>query len=323
MTLTPGARLGPYDVAALIGEGGMGKVYRAIDSRLGRAVALKVIAPDMAAAPERLERFRREAKALAALDHPNLVTVFSVEEHDGVHFLTMQLVEGQSLDRLIPDGGLTIDRIVQIGSAVADAIAAAHDKGIVHRDLKPANVMVANDGRVKVLDFGLAKETRTSLPVDATMTRTQDGVVVGTPAYMSPEQITGRAVDHRTDIFSLGVMIYEMACGCRPFGGASSAELTSAILRDPPAPVSERRADLPAALTRLIRRCLEKDPRDRIQTARDVVNELLGRSRVPCRTRHAEAPARRRSLYFPSRTSAGTRSRSTSATAWPKKSSTC
>lgn len=251
----------------------MGEVYRATDTKLGRDVALKVLPGEMAHDPDRLGRFRREAKVLAQLDHPNIVTIYSVEEFDGLHFLTMQLVDGQPLDRLIPQDGLPIEQIVEIGSALADALSAAHEKGIVHRDLKPANVMVSHQGRVKVLDFGLAKDIRGSNLGDATMTsasHTQAGVVMGTPAYMSPEQTTGRPVDHRTDIFSLGVMLHEMATGRRPFDGTSSAELISAILRDTPPSVTDLRSDLPGDLARVIRRCLEKDPRHRVQTARDV-----------------------------------------------------
>jgi TolB-like protein len=215
---------------------------------------------------------------VAALNHPHIVTIFSVEEAGGVHFLTMELVVGQALDRLIPEkSGLPIGQIVQIASALADALLAAHEKGIVHRDLKPANVMVTHDGRVKVLDFGLAKEVGEAGLDDATRTslgNTQAGVVMGTPPYMSPEQISGRPLDYRTDIFSLGVMLHEMATGKRPFAGSSSAELISAILRDTPPSVCEIRSDLPGDLARIVRRCLEKDPRYRIQTARDVSNEF-------------------------------------------------
>ena len=272
-----GRSLGHYRVLAKLGEGGMGEVYRATDTKLGRDVALKVLPSGMAANADRLERFRREAKALAALDHPGIVTVFSVEEADGVHFLTMQLIEGQALDSAIPEGGMPVERILEIATALADALAAAHDKGIVHRDLKPANVMITTDGRVKVLDFGLAKELREADPMDVTLAsspHTEIGVVMGTPAYMSPEQVVGGALDHRTDLFSLGVLLYEMVTGQRPFQGRSSAETSSAILRDTPAAVTEVRADVPGDLARIIRRCLEKDPRRRIQTARDVANEL-------------------------------------------------
>jgi TolB-like protein/Tfp pilus assembly protein PilF len=255
----------------------MGEVYRATDIKLGRDVALKVLPPDVARDPERLARFQREARAIAALNHPHIVTIFSVEEIDGVHFLTMELVEGQSLDRLISASGLPVEQIVEIASALADALAAAHEKGIVHRDLKPANVMVTSEGRVKVLDFGLAKDIRADDPSNATLTsagHTQAGIVMGTPAYMSPEQVAGRPLDHRTDIFSLGIILYEMAAGRRPFEGTSSAELASSILRDTPATITSTRADLPADLARIIRRCLEKDPRHRVQTARDVSNEF-------------------------------------------------
>ncbi len=255
----------------------MGEVYRATDTKLGRDVALKVLPADMALDAERLGRFRREAKVLAQLDHPNIVTIHSVEEADGVHFLTMQLVEGQPLDRLISQSGLPVEQIIEIAAALADALAVAHEKGIVHRDLKPANVMVTNEGRVKVLDFGLAKDVRGSNRGDATMTsdsRTQIGVVMGTPAYMSPEQTSGRPLDHRTDIFSLGVLLHEMSTGKRPFEGASSAELVSSVLRDDPPPVTDVRPELPGDLARIIRRCLEKDPRHRLQTARDVGNEF-------------------------------------------------
>lgn len=265
----------------------MGEVYRATDAKLGRDVALKVLPAEMARDPERLARFRREARAVAALNHPHIVTIFSVEEAEGVHFLTMELVDGQSLDRLIPEGGLPVERIVEIASALADALAAAHEKGIVHRDLKPANVMVGEHGRVKVLDFGLAKEMRATGPTDATLTSaacTATGVVMGTPAYMSPEQVQGRALDHRTDLFSLGVILYELATGRRPFRGPSSAELASSILRDTPPLVTEVRADLPGDLARIIRRCLEKDPRHRVQTARDVGNEFRDLARQTSRT---------------------------------------
>ncbi len=274
----------------------MGEVYRATDTKLSREVALKVLPPDMASDPERLARFQREARAVAALNHPHIVTIHSVEEAGGVTFLTMELVEGQPLDRLIPVSGMPVERIVEIGSALAEALAAAHEKGIVHRDLKPANVMVTGDGRVKVLDFGLAKETHAANPSDVTLTsagQTEAGVVMGTVPYMSPEQIAGRAVDHRTDIFSLGIMLYEMATGRRPFGGTSSAELASAILRDVPGSVTDVRANLPGDLARIIRRCLEKDPRHRIQTARDVGNEFrdLARASSPAVAKPARSCA--------------------------------
>jgi len=274
-----GRTLAHYRINTAIGAGGMGEVYRATDAKLGREVALKVLPPDMARDSERLARFQREARALAALNHPHIVTIYSVEESDGVHFLTMELVEGQSLDHRIPEGGLPVQQIVEIAGALADALAVAHGKGIVHRDLKPANVMVTQEGRIKVLDFGLAKEIRAANSSDATMTsagHTEVGLVMGTPRYMSPEQIAGRTLDHRTDIFSLGIILYEMSTGWRPFAGTSSAELASAILRDTPPLVTDVRANLPADLARIIQRCLEKSAADRFQSARDIRNELRG-----------------------------------------------
>jgi serine/threonine protein kinase/Tfp pilus assembly protein PilF len=277
MPLSLGDKLGRYQILGPIGAGGMGEVFRASDPRLGRDVAIKVLPAEMALDPDRLARFQREARVLASLNHAHIVTIFSVEETDGMHFLTMELVEGQPLSSLIPSNGLPVEQIVEIAGALADALAAAHEKGIVHRDLKPANVMITQDGRVKVLDFGLAKDVSGGGSSDVTLTslgNTQAGTVVGTPAYMSPEQILGRTLDHRTDIFSLGVMLHEMATGRRPFEGNSPGELFSAILRDDPSPVTEFRPDLPGDLARIIRRCLEKDPRHRVQTARDVANEF-------------------------------------------------
>ena len=264
----------------------MGEVYRATDTKLGREVALKVLPAGMEFDPARLGRFQREARAIAALNHPHIVTIFSVEEAEGVHFLTMELVEGQALGQLIPAGGMPVARLVEIGAELADALSAAHAKGIVHRDLKPANVMLTGDGRVKVLDFGLAKELRAENSAenpdgqsnDPTLTsaadRTRAGVVMGTPAYMSPEQIEGRTIDHRTDIFSLGVMLYEMAGGTRPFQGRSWAELAAAILRDTPRPLGEIRAELPGALGRVVQRCIEKRAEDRFASAAEVGEAL-------------------------------------------------
>jgi TolB-like protein/tRNA A-37 threonylcarbamoyl transferase component Bud32/tetratricopeptide (TPR) repeat protein len=280
MLLSVGDKLGSYEITALIGAGGMGEVYRAADTKLGRPVALKVLPPEMARDPDRLARFQREARSVAALNHPHIVTIFSVEEVDGIHFLTMELIEGRSLDRLIPEGGLPIERIIEIADALADALAATHEKGIVHRDLKPANVMVTDEGRVKVLDFGLAKETHEANPSDTTLTSagctTKLGAVLGTPAYMSPEQVAGRPIDHRTDIFSLGTMLYEMAAGHRPFQGRSAAELASSIMRDTPRPLSELRAGLPDGLWRVTQRCLEKSTGDRFLSARDLRSALRG-----------------------------------------------
>src|SRR5579863_321414 len=194
MALLSGTKLGSYEIQSPLGAGGMGEVYRATDTKLGRDVALKVLPGEVAQDAERLGRFRREAKVLAQLDHSNIVTIYSVEESDGVHFITMQLVEGLPLDRVIRQSGLPVEQIIEIAEALADALAAAHEKGIVHRDLKPANVMVTNEGRVKVLDFGLAKDVRASNLDDATLTatgRTRMGVVMGTLDYMSPEQVSG------------------------------------------------------------------------------------------------------------------------------------
>jgi serine/threonine protein kinase len=274
-----GRTIAHYRITAVIGSGGMGQVYRATDTRLNRDVALKVLPQEMASHPERLERFQREAKALASLDHPSIVTVHSVEESDGIHFLTMQLVEGQSLDTLIPSDGFASERIVEIASALADALSAAHQKGFVHRDLKPANIMLSESGRVKVLDFGLAKITTSAEPMPAgsdiaTQMRTSEGVVMGTMPYMSPEQIEGREVDPRTDLFSLGVVLHQMATGRLPFQGPTAPALLSAILKDSAPDLKNIRPDLPEGLIQLIGRCLEKNRNRRIQSAKEIRDAL-------------------------------------------------
>ena len=279
MSLSAGSRLGPYEIQSLIGAGGMGEVYRARDTRLDRDVALKVLHADVAANPVRLERFQREAKTVASLNHPHIVTLYSVEHVDGVRFLTMELVEGHGLDQAITAGGLPLARVIETGIAIADALAAAHDKGIVHRDLKPANVMLTGDGRVKVLDFGLAKVAE-SVAWDQTVTQvapiTTEGAVIGTVPYMSPEQLRGQPVDHRSDIFSLGVVLYEIATGRRPFSGATTTDVMSSILRDNPRPVTQMNPGLPEQLGRIIAQCLEKDPEERYHSAKDVRNALRG-----------------------------------------------
>ncbi len=279
MSVLPGSRINHYQVVAKLGEGGMGEVYRALDTTLGRHVALKVLPPDLAHDQARIDRFRREARTVAALNHPHIVTIYSVEQDaaTGAHFLTMELVEGEPLDRQLPAEGLPASKLLELAITLAEALAAAHDKGIVHRDLKPGNVMMTADGRVKVLDFGLAKSNDPAWAggaEDETAVRTSDGVVMGTLPYMSPEQVEGRELDARSDVFSLGVLLHKAATGSRPFQGASSAALLSSILRDSPPPISACRSDLPGAFGRLVERCLEKDRDRRIQTARDVRNEV-------------------------------------------------
>ena len=275
MRLTAAERLGHYEIHALLGAGGMGEVYRATDTRLGREIALKVLPAELAGDHDRLMRFHREARAAAALNHPNIVTLYSAEEIDGIHFFTMELVDGRPLDELIPAEGFPADRVIELATPLAEAIAAAHDKGLVHRDLKPANILVTSDQHVKVLDFGLAKDVHAVAPEGHTVTsdgRTQPGVVMGTPLYMSPEQISGAEVDPRTDVFSLGVILFEMLTGHRPFRGASHAELAAAILRDPPPTIAK--ADVPSSLLTLIDQCLTKTAGARLQSARLLASGL-------------------------------------------------
>src|SRR5262245_1028114 len=280
MPLTPGSRLGPYEITAPIGAGGMGEVYRARDSRLGRDVAIKVLPEGVAHDPGRLSRFEREARTVAALNHPTIVVLHSIEEESGTRFLTLELIEGQSLDRLVTAGGLPVARVLELPSPIADALVAAHGRGVVHRDLKPGNVMVTREGRVKVLDFGLARLPAEGPALNASQAATMAapisnaGDVMGTVPYMAPEQLRGEPADARADLFALGIILFELVTGRRPFAGATSAEVSSAILRDAPPPVQTLRADLPPDLGRIIGRCLEKDPERRVQTAKDVRNEL-------------------------------------------------
>jgi serine/threonine protein kinase/Tfp pilus assembly protein PilF len=256
----------------------MGEVYRARDESLGRDVALKILPPKLAEDAQRLARFEREARVVAALDHPNVVTLYSVDEADGFHFLTMELVAGRTIGDLITPGGLSLERFLDLAIPMTLAISVAHEKGILHRDLKPANVMVSDAGVVKVLDFGLAEpiEALSDPSVSDLSTESLDqSKLVGTVPYMSPEHLQGRPADRRSDIFSLGVIFYEMATGRRPFAGCSSAEIVSCILRDAPPPIEETRGDLPSRLSHVLQRCLRKDPQRRWQTARDLHNELL------------------------------------------------
>ncbi len=282
-----GSTLSHYNILAKLGEGGMGEVYLAEDTKLDRKVALKVLPAEFAGDPERLARFEREAKTVAALNHPNIVTIYSVESSEPVqgpgskdesdspsHFLTMELLEGETLDRHIPSGGLELPRLFELAIPIADALAEAHVQGITHRDLKPTNVMVSAKGGVKILDFGLAKSSEQHDGSEATTALTQDGLVVGTIRYMSPEQARGEPADHRSDVFSLGVLLFEMATGRRPFQGESSIELLSSVLKDDPPAVTEINSDLPNHLARVIRRSLQKDPESRYQTALEVRNEL-------------------------------------------------
>ena len=301
MPLSPGTQVGSYEIVSLLGAGGMGEVYRARDPRLKREVALKVL-PDVAAADaDRRERFTREALAVAALNHPHIVTIHSVEDAGTAVFLTMELVEGRSLAEALPATGLPIERVLTIGIAVADATSAAHQKGITHRDLKPGNIMLGEGeqaGRIKVLDFGLAKVVdaqrgaagASMLPTEApahTAPITAEGRILGTVAYMSPEQAEGRTIDGRSDLFSLGVVLYEMATGQRPFAGDTQLSILSSILKDTPKSVTDINPAIPPELGRIIRRALAKDPERRYQTAKDLRNDLedlkasLGSSESP------------------------------------------
>jgi eukaryotic-like serine/threonine-protein kinase len=274
MTLALGSLLASYEILGRLGSGGMGVVYEARDTRLDRRVALKLLPPELGLEPERLARFDREARILAGLNHPNIVTVYALEQSDGRPFLVMERVSGRTLADLMGSGALPAARVLDLAVPIALALGAAHERGIVHRDLKPANVMVDDEGRVKVLDFGLARADPAATEAQTTLALTREGTVMGTLPYMSPEQVRGERTDARTDIFALGTMLYEMAAGIRPFRGASAADLAAAIIGSDPPPLDTVCPGAPPRLGRLIHRCLRKDPRRRLQSALDVAQEL-------------------------------------------------
>ncbi|MCL6646463.1 MAG: serine/threonine protein kinase, partial [Dehalococcoidia bacterium] len=278
MSLDPGTRLGSYEVIAPLGSGGMGEVYRARDLKLGREVAIKVLPVIVAFSAERRARFEREARAIASLSHPNVLTIFDFGTHEGRTYAVMELLEGETLRERLRDGPLPLRKAIDYGVQMAEGLAAAHEKGIVHRDLKPENVIVTLDGRVKILDFGLARMSSADEPgaadVDTQVHRTDPGTVLGTAAYMAPEQVRGEPADHRADIFSLGCLLYEMLAGVRAFARDTPVETMSAILKAEPPPLDRTDAPVRPALERIVRRCLEKQPSERFQSARDLAFQL-------------------------------------------------
>src|SRR5262245_22107001 len=280
MPIDPGAKLGPYEILGPLGSGGMGEVYRARDQRLARDVAVKVLPRSLAGEPDRLMRFEQEGRAAGQLNHPNILVVYDIGTHDGTPYVVEELLEGETLRERLSGGALPTRKAVEYASQITQGLAAAHQKGIVHRDLKPENLFVTHDGRVKILDFGLAKlQTTAPLPASQmtsapTAVETGAGVVMGTVGYMSPEQVRGQAADHRSDIFSFGCVLYEMISGRRAFQRDSSVETMNAILKEEPPEISQTRADLPPGLDRIVQHCLEKSPDERFQSARDLAFQI-------------------------------------------------
>jgi eukaryotic-like serine/threonine-protein kinase len=279
MRVSAGTRLGPYEILSPLGAGGMGEVYRARDTRLGREVAVKVLPAALSSDADRLKRFEKEARSASSLNHPNIVTVHDIGEAGGASYLAMELVSGQTLRELLAEGALPTKRLLTIGAQVSDGLARAHAAGIVHRDLKPENVMVTRDGLVKILDFGLAKLTEPGDASGATQSptvsgATEPGLVMGTVGYMSPEQALGRLVDFRSDQFSFGSILYEMATGRRAFRRGSTPETLAAIIREEPEPIASVNPVSPAPLRWIVERCLAKDPDDRYASTRDLARDL-------------------------------------------------
>jgi serine/threonine protein kinase len=276
MHLSAGDRLGPYEILAPIGAGGMGEVYRARDTRLGREVAVKVLPEHLANDPQALARFAQEGKAVAALSHPNILVLFDVGAHEGMHYAVTELLEGETLrDRLAPSP-LSWRKTVELGVALAEGLAAAHGKDIVHRDIKPANIFLTTGGQVKILDFGLARWQRRMSSEDDTVTvsEAEAGAVSGTIGYMSPEQVRGEKAGPSSDIFSLDCVLYEAVTGQRAFAGKSAADTMAAILKDDPAPIADTGKQAPAELERVIERCLAKNPAQRFHSAHDLAFAL-------------------------------------------------
>src|SRR5262245_20806659 len=299
MTLAAGSRLGPYVVVGRIGAGGMGEVYRATDPRLARDVAIKILPAAFANDGDRLRRFEREARAAGSLNHPNITAIHDIGVQDGVPYVVQEHLEGETLRSILSRGPLSPRRAMDHGLQIARGLAAAHEKGIVHRDLKPDNLFITNDGRVKILDFGLAKLVRpeeanpaTSIPTATA--GTEPGVVLGTLGYMSPEQVRGKSADARSDIFALGAILYEMLSGQRAFRGDSAADTMSAILREEPPDLSVTNQNVSPGLERIVRHCLEKSPEQRFHSAHDVAFALEALTVGPATSAIGVAAPRRR-----------------------------
>ncbi|HEV3219709.1 MAG TPA: protein kinase [Candidatus Acidoferrales bacterium] len=317
MALTPGTKLGPYEITGAVGAGGMGEVYRARDTRLNRDVAIKVLPAIFAADADRLHRFEQEARAVGALNHPNILVIYDIGENAGSPYLVTELLEGETLRERLRAGALPVRKALDYGVQIAAGLAAAHEKRIVHRDLKPGNIYVTNDGRVKILDFGLAKLSSATpasgdemLASQTLLTesgsggfQTHPGAVLGTAGYMSPEQVRGMPADARSDLFSLGAILYEMVSGHRPFHGDSAVETMNAILKEDPPELSATNRAVPPVLERIIRRCLEKNPGERFQSARDLGFALEAISGASSSYGNAPAgiapPEKRREWFLP------------------------
>src|ERR1700687_3487325 len=281
MALQMGSRLGPYEILSALGAGGMGEVYRARDTRLSRDVAIKVLPAVVASDSERLKRFEEEARSASALNHPSIVTIYDVGQTDGVSWIAMELVDGKTLRELLISGALAVKRLLQLATPVAEGLAKAHEAGIVHRDLKPENVMVTRDGLVKILDFGLAKLTSTGSGSGegsnlTTMTGTSPGIVLGTVGYMSPEQASGEAIDFRSDQFSFGSILYEMATGKRAFQKKTPVDTLGAILNEEPQAIALISSQAPAPLRWIVERCMAKEPGGRFASTEDLARDLAG-----------------------------------------------
>src|SRR6266496_4131683 len=298
MPLAAGTKLGPYELLAPLGAGGMGEVYRARDTRLGRDVAIKVLPSSLSADHDRLRRFEQEACAAGALNHPNILIVHDIGTHEGSPYVVSELLEGETLRQRISGTPLAQRRVLDYALQIAHGLAAAHEKGIVHRDLKPDNIFITNDGRVKILDFGIAKLTQpdggqSQTEIPTRRVDTDPGIVLGTVGYMSPEQVRGRPVDQRADIFSFGAILYEMLSGRRAFHGESAAETMSAILKEDPPELSETNHNVSPALERLVNHCLEKNPEARFHSASDLafaLEALSGATSISGQTATAIAP---------------------------------
>jgi len=305
MNLASGTKLGPYEIVSLLGAGGMGEVYRARDSRLKREVAIKVLPPAITQDADRLRRFEQEALATAALNHPNILAVFDIGKSDGSPYVVSELLEGETLRERLRSGAVPLRKALDYSLQIAHGLAAAHEKGIVHRDLKPENLFLTKDGRVKILDFGLAKLTQpdsASHTSIATMTHvTEAGVVMGTAGYMSPEQVRGIALDARSDIFSLGAILYEMLSGKRAFHGDTAADTMSAILKEEPPELTETNRSVSPALERIVQHCLEKNPESRFHSASDIAFDLEHLSGISStstkQTAVASTPSHRRLIF--------------------------